>query len=199
MRPVRARASSGAGKGCGMIVIENAIDQAALRLLEAFAQGVVANRPPTEVIERKFNPYIDRWMLARKNLVPAWSDPYRDPPLSLERVASEIENLYLHRYHRADMDEPHCHPWPNATMVVTGFYVEDVYEDGVHIGSWRRMPGTLVLRRSDEVHAITSTGDGTLSLFATAPKEREWGFHVDGRIIPWQEHRLLKQAKAANG
>jgi hypothetical protein len=106
-----------------------------------------------------------------------------------------MENLYLHRYVRADVEEPHCHPWANATCVLSGWYTEDVYEAGIHVGSFRRNPGDVVIRRAGEIHAITGCAQGTISLFATMRKEREWGFHTAEGFIPWADFRAWKNAR----
>lgn len=179
-----------------MIAIQSAISPQVRRLLSGFASSIIEQRPPTEVIERNNSLYIDRWHLARKAIVPKHVDPYAAVE-AIGQIASELENLYLHRYHRADRDEPHDHPWPNASLVLSGWYREDVYRDGRYVGWFHRPPGMLVLRESGAVHAITEVAEGTISLFATLPKERAWGFLIDGRIMPWREHKALREGRSA--
>lgn len=170
----------------GQIVLRNALSPALLNMIQAAAEAMIERRGPNQIISRSGSEYIHRWMLARKALVPI----YDDPTLMLSQaalMAAELENLYLHCYRRPDVDDPHDHPWPNATLVVRGWFVEDVYVDGKCIGSFRRDRGDIVLRQASSVHAITSTSDQCLSLFATAPKERDWGFHTAEGWVPWRQ------------
>ncbi len=165
-------------------------------LLAIFAEGIMASRPRDQLIDREGDPYIERWYLARKTMVPG-NNPAGSFADAVPLIPSEMENLYLHRYVRADVEEPHCHPWANATCVLAGWYTEDVYEAGVHIGSFRRNPGDVVIRRAGEIHAITGCKRGTISLFATMRKEREWGFHTAEGFIPWADFRSWKNARVA--
>lgn len=179
-----------------MKVILSAVDWRILYMLRDFAEGVIAARPYDQLIDRENSPYIERWYLARKNMVPARTDPrdYSETTAAV-LIQSEIENLYLHRYARADREEPHCHPWPNATLVLFGWYDEEIHTpDGVVIE--RRNPGDVVLRNAEEVHAIIATGPNTISLFATMPKCRDWGFHTEEGLIPWQNFRAWKEARS---
>lgn len=168
----------------------SAIDWRILFMARDFAEGVIASRPYDQLIDREGDPYIERWFLARKNMLP-------DPVSGLfPGIPSEIENLYLHRYARADREEPHCHPWPNGTLVLSGWYEEEIHTaDGVIVE--RRNPGDVVLRQAEEVHAIVATGPNTISLFATMPKCRDWFFHTAEGLIPWQDFRAWKNAQEA--
>ena len=154
--------------------------------LTAFCVSVTENRSPNQHIGRNHSPYIDRWMLARKGTVPVYDDP-----IEMWGVAgfmpAELENLYLHRYHRGDADEPHDHPWGNASLVVRGYYREAVFTNGRLVGHFTRKPGDVVLRRATSVHAIIDTSPDCLSLFATLPKERDWGFHTADGFVPWHD------------
>lgn len=168
--------------------------------LGTIAQAIMASRPRDQQIDRKDGgealPYIERWYLARKAMVPG-NSPQGHFLDQVPLIPSELENLYLHRYGRGDREEPHCHPWPNATLVISGSIAEDVWVDGVMIGNRRRFPGDVVLRQSHHVHAITAVSPGTITLFATLPKEREWGFHTEEGFIPWADFRAWKQAREA--
>ncbi len=181
-----------------MQTVLSGIDWRILGMLQTFAVNVMATRPYSQLIDREGDPYIERWYLARKNLIPQRPDP-RDyvEQSAAELIPSEIENLYLHRYVRADVEEPHCHPWPNATLLLSGWYDEDIHAKNGLILRERRHPGDIVLRDANEIHAIVATGPGTVSLFATAPKMRDWGFHTEAGFIPWQDFRAWKNAQAA--
>jgi len=123
-------------------------------------------------------------MLSRKAMVPVYDDP--SMPLHYFGVmASEVENIYIHQYARPDRDDPHCHPWPNASLIVSGWYDENVYETGSNkfIGVERRHEGDIILRDSSSVHAIVDTSPGCLTVFASLQKDRDWGFYTETGFI----------------
>lgn len=171
----------------GMVEFTQAVPMSLMVLLAGFCVGITESRPPNQNIGRAGNPYIDRWFIARKATVPTFSfaPEYAD---ELAQMPSEVENIYLHGYHRGDADEPHDHPWPNASLVVRGWYVENIYAlDGRLLGSVTRRAGDIVLRSATSVHAILETSPDCLSLFATLPKQRDWGFHTAGGFVPWRD------------
>lgn len=175
---------------------EYALDLRLVGMARRFAENLMETRPRDQLIEREGDPYIERWYLARKGKVPgnsARGDFSDEVPL----IPSELENIYLHRYVRADAEEPHCHPWANATLVLKGWYDEQIWRDGQLVETIHRKVGDAVLRRADEVHAIVAVEPGTISAFATLPKERDWGFHTADGFIPWPEFREWKRSKAA--
>jgi hypothetical protein len=171
----------------GLLEYPQALPPVLVDGLATFCVGVIATRPPNQLIGRD-GPYIDRWFLARRVTVPLLVADGDDA--SGERVASELENVYLHRYARGDADAPHDHPWPNASLVVRGWYRESVFDaQGRFIRAETRRPGDIVLRSAGSIHAITETSGDCLSLFATMRKERDWGFWRDGQFIPWREFK----------
>lgn len=170
-----------------------AVPHPLMAMLTAWCVGVTESRPPNQIIGRAGSPYIDRWYLARKGKVPriCMAPEYEDTaPL----MASELENVYLHGYHRGDADEPHDHPWPNASLVVRGWYRENVYDSaGTLLRDAVRQPGDIVLRSAGSIHAILETSHDCLSLFATLPKERDWGFWTRDGHVPWREFQPEKR------
>lgn len=133
--------------------IRTMIDDRAIRMgIASFAYGVMSRRRPDEQIMRDGRLYLERWWLVR-------------------RAAGEIENVYIHRFMDDDGETMHDHPWPNATLVLEGTYGE-LTPTGMHV----RRPGDIVLRRAEDRHAIQSVVPGTLTLFVTGQKSREWGF-----------------------
>jgi hypothetical protein len=181
--------------------IQCAIHPDFMSFIESFCRRVIDSRPPNQIIARQGDVYINRWMLARKGIIPVYDDPAQ-PFLSVATMASELENLYLHEFKRNDREDPHCHPWRNASLVVSGSYTESVYD---HVGNFLydavRRPGDIVLREANSVHAIQELIPGTLSLFATMPKEKDWGFWKDERFIHWQNYAknsVLPASRALN-
>lgn len=160
-----------------------------MAMLTAFCVGVTESRLPNQEIGRAGNPYIDRWYLARKVTVPTFVyDEAEGLPHAGRGIPSELENVYLHGYHRGDADDPHDHPWPNASLVVRGWYRENIYDEQANLVRCEtRRPGDIVLRSAGSIHAILETSPDCLSLFATLRKSREWGFWRDGEFIHWKD------------
>jgi hypothetical protein len=173
-------------------------DPGLIPLLVTFARCIIGGRRCDEVIRRHSSPYMERWYLARKAMIPqfhssdliAFKGPEESGLLSAPIIASELENLYIHRYLRSDAEERHCHPWPNASLVLRGWYIEDTPE-----GQRKRMPGDIVLRKAEQAHAIVEVQPGTLTMFATGQKVREWGFHTDEGWIHHGDFRAWKNAR----
>ena len=98
-------------------------------------------------------------------------------------------NIYWHRFEGSDEPVPHDHPWPFASIVLYGSYIE-VSSDGRRK---RRVPGRLAVRRATYRHYIVlEDDDGTqrpcTTLVITGPHRRDWGFWcAEDRFIPWQE------------
>jgi hypothetical protein len=172
---------------------QSAIKPDVMRLIQQFVDIVIANQEPNQIIRRSGDPYILRYMLSRKSWIPIYDDPNEDMWKD-GGMASMLENLYIHQYNRGDEDEPHCHPWPNATLVVRGEYTEDVYEEDVHVGRFIRRTGDVVLRTAKSVHAIVHTSPDCISLFATMRKEKDWGFHTAEGYVP---HELMHSNNAS--
>lgn len=152
-----------------------AVPDMLLSLIAGYAHDYIARREPDEVIGRGVNddPFFQRWYLLRKNCIPG------------------IENLYLHRFLRSDLEDVHDHPWSNASLVISGQYVERVQTLSGTARSTRNA-GDIVIRNPEDQHAIIGVQPGTLTLFATGPKVRDWGFWERGEFIPWQRYRSWK-------
>lgn len=177
-------------------MIETELDDVGLLgIVASWCDSVIASRPYNEVIERHSSPFIERWMIGRKIMIPTMVASRSHIPVLGAReddrtmIPSEVENAYLHRYCRSDHEDMHCHPWRNGSLVVRGWYVEDT-PDGIRT----RRAGDIVLRAADQRHAIIDVEPGTLSLFVTAPKEREWGFYPQGEFVHHSEYRAWKAA-----
>jgi hypothetical protein len=142
----------------------------------AHCQDVIQRQPkPDEIIKRGMlgEPYMQRWHLLRKN------------------EQSGLENIYLHRFVSSDPEDLHDHPWANASIVLSGRYVEQSWTlDGRRTDT--RVAGDVVIRNAEDRHAITGVEPGTTTLFITGPKVREWGFWLDGQFVHWLEYRAIK-------
>lgn len=178
-----------------MLVIRDAFAPALLEAIAGFAAALLDARPRTEEISREGKPFIERWMLARKVTIPRlYARGQHDPEGEARFEASEIENLYIHRYARSDKDDPHDHPWPNATLIVSGWLVEESFDGAEWSGSETLLPGTIVARGANECHALTACAPGTVTLFATGAKERDWGFWTAKGLVPWRSYHERERA-----
>lgn len=181
-------------------------DAAAIHMIRLWAEGVMRSRPWNEIIERHGSPYIERTMLGRKMMIPtlvasrsriAEIGPQTDDPTP---IPSEIENLFLHRYKRNDFEDYHCHPWDNGTLVAHGRLVEEAPDEDGRPVRHALLPGDVVFRKADQRHRIVEVSPGTITLFGTGPKWREWGFwpDVDG-VATFVHHREYRQWKIDRG
>lgn len=166
-------------------MIQTELDDIGLpALLGQWARGVMLSRPATEIIKRNGSPFMERWMIGRKITVPTFIASRTGSRIDgnagddLTPIPSEIENLFIHRYHRADAEDVHCHPWDNGTLVINGYLVEETEH-----GERRLLAGDIVIRKATDKHAIRSVCEGTVTLFGTGPKFREWGFYPNGEFV----------------
>lgn len=160
-----------------------------LDLAASMVQQIMDGRPPTETILRSESDYLQRWMLGRKITVPTFVASRTGIKArgkdDLTPFASELEQLYLHRYVRSDDEDMHCHPWPNATLLIAG-WIRERRPDGSIV---ELIPGDVVLRMAEETHAIIECKPGTVTLFATGRKHREWGFHTPAGFIHHHDYQ----------
>lgn len=128
---------------------------------------IAARRPPDFVIGGDDNPYLRRWWVIPRN---------------------RVFNVYLHHFMRSDDDRAlHCHPWINASILLTGEYDEHtIAAGGVHSRHTYRA-GDIKLRRAKAAHRVELTDGPCWTLFITGPTIRQWGFHCPGGWRPWQE------------
>lgn len=149
------------------------------------ARRIMQLRPPDEVINRNGDPLFERWWLARTP-----SDATTGPR----------GNVYLHRWLRSDREDAHDHPWINETFVLRGWLVEELfcphrmslYASGRAQPIRRRLlAGMSAMREADAIHRIVAIAPGTITLFLTRAKVRDWGFWEGGSFVPWRDYHGL--------
>jgi hypothetical protein len=93
-------------------------------------------------------------------------------------------NCYLHVFHRSDTDRAmHDHPWSFVSILLWRGYLEHT-PDGVR----RKLPGMVLYRPAEWTHYVELIdGKPAVSLVFVARKRRDWGFHLDGKWIQWQQ------------
>ena len=96
-------------------------------------------------------------------------------------------NVFLHNFHKGDLDDLHDHPWPYFTLILRGGYWEHT-PTGKH---WRA-PGHFRFCGPKSLHRIElEPGVDTWTLFIPGPKLREWGFIRKGKWV--QHEKYLKE------
>ena len=119
----------------------------------------------------------------------------RDDALFLSRlrlVKTPWFGIYLHVIHRPDVDpDPHDHPWPFLSVVLSGGYEEDLWPDASARSEFitrahRRFRPMTVRCRS--AHAITSVSGCLWTLVITGPDHDGWQFWTADGPVPWREY-----------
>lgn len=97
-------------------------------------------------------------------------------------------NVFLHNFHKGDLDDLHDHPWPYFTLILRGGYWEHTPK-----GKYWRAPGHFRFSGPTSLHRIElEPGVDTWTLFIPGPKLREWGFIQDGKWIQHEEYLTSK-------
>lgn len=152
------------------------------KLIHQRALVLTARRPPDVIIGTADNPYMHRWYVLPRN---RWL------------------NLYLRRFWRSDDDRAlHDHPWWNCSLLLAGSYVEHTIASGGINRRERLTAGALRFRPAKAAHRIElEQGElgprRCLSLFATGPRIRDWGFHCPRGWVPWRV--FTSEAPAKDG
>lgn len=160
-------------------VYPEALPPPLLAMALGHAQDVMQQSAPDEIIGRdgktsSNDPYLERWHLLR----------------------SGGGHIYLHRFLRSDPEDLHDHPWPNCSIVLHGRYVENSWSlDGSRRET--RNPRDIVVRAPEDRHAIVGVQPGTVTLFITGQKVREWGFWMGGTFVHHREYRARKNRQEA--
>lgn len=94
-------------------------------------------------------------------------------------------SVYFHRFMQSDDGVPHDHPWNFYSLVLSGGYVEYLYESGT-LNEYveLRPPGSLAYRPAETVHRIEIERIYSLNEIEQAPltcvillkRRRVWGF-----------------------
>jgi hypothetical protein len=136
------------------------------------------------VMDRQDNePYLERYYLFLK-------DRKRFP-----------FNVFLHKFLKSDPDDVHDHPWPYATLILSGGYYEWVpmfnpfTKEKVGETRYWRGPGHFRICKPTSFHRIELVeGVTAWTLFMPGPQLREWGFWVKNKWIHNDKY-LTQKAK----
>lgn len=106
----------------------------------------------------------------------------------------------IHRIHREDADEHmHNHPWSTAQfMIMSGGYTEDRLVNG-EVQRTALMPGDVNTLTANTFHRVVDVIDGTWTFGLVGDRCQDWGFLVDGVVVPSAEYFKRKGYVSAGG
>jgi hypothetical protein len=124
--------------------------------------------------------FMGRWWLF--NPYPAQSDGGG----SKRGWRGRLPSIRIHHICRPDTARDfHDHPWDARTIVLRGFYIEEL-PGGLHRVRGVGDTGRLLFGQYHRIDSISE--DGVWTLFITWRKRGTWGFLVDGKKVPWREY-----------
>lgn len=112
--------------------------------------------------------------------------------------------VFLHKLCRSDYERAlHDHPWPFVSIVLKGEYLEVVTENNAAIhrrrwsvayrpAAWRHR--VVLTREKINFRATTPRSELHVpyrpcwTLMLVGPRQRRWGFWVDGQFCWWRKH-----------
>lgn len=104
-------------------------------------------------------------------------------------------SIFLHRIHQPDVDrDPHDHPWPFVSVILSGSYEERVWADknrvrnDVHSMAFLRRRFSVHRMSRKRAHKITEVNGQLWTLVFTGPRSRNWGFWTPDGLVPWRDY-----------
>lgn len=124
-----------------------------------------------------------------------------------------LPSIRVHHIMRPDNDRHlHDHPWNARTIVLRGWYREErrvgevpngvnwnpaFSDEGLVRASFHRPAGYTGRLLFGQYHRISEVSPGGVwTLFLTWEKQGTWGFHVDGKKVPYREYLGLDGEKS---
>lgn len=105
--------------------------------------------------------------------------------------------LYIHQICRSDEEkDPHDHPWWFASFVISGGYVEKIWDE-TGVREARRPPGAFLSHRTTDFHKITLLDGPAWTLVVTGRRTHDrWGYLTDSGWVDSVSYRREKNANA---
>lgn len=133
-----------------------------------------------EVIRRDGSDYLWRWHVAGNR---------------------NGRGIYLHHFIKGDNDpDPHSHPWPFTTLVLSGGYtderwkIDDTTGCAVIEGHETCRPGRLYSRKAHHIHRVLlPPGKKGWTLVFRGKRICDWGFYVGNRFVHWKNYLKATQ------
>lgn len=155
---------------------------------------IMNSRKPDFIVGTEAEPYMKRWRLTPRFLMPLCA-------------------IYAHEFCKSDDDVPHDHPYlVNASWILHIGYIEhrfdrvpkgvlpdykqDLAHEYVPEGAWRWRWGWTAHRIELRTFKLKDLATGQLvertphpiTLFFCGPRVREWGFHCPQGWRPWRQY-----------
>lgn len=136
-----------------------------------------------------------RWAFNKKMLIPC-----RDgiPYLFRRRVIqTPWFAIYLHDIFQPDTDsDPHDHPFPFASFIVSGNYVEKLWPNKHDLSSYRLQQHnrwSIHKMSKQACHRIVNidANQPLRTLVFVGPRSGTWGFWTPTGFVPWMEYEDL--------
>lgn len=135
-----------------------------------------------------------RWAFMNGFQVRKHDQPYLD---RLRLVQTPYFGLFLHRIHMPDSDrDPHDHPWPFWSLILSGGYTERVWANGSKARRGFRNDAHSVERRHSRwslhrmpvsrAHKILTVEGRLWTLVLTGRRRRSWGFWTPEGPVNWK-------------
>lgn len=132
--------------------------------------------------------YMQRWWL----IEPLWGVPASEQgPISGSR---------FHEILRADKERhPHNHPWEFRSIILQGWYVEEIMRPDGSVYTVKRKAGRSHRCEHGTYHRIIEVSDGgVLTLVILGRKQpNSWGFWVNGVHVNWRDYLGVQDAQEA--
>lgn len=137
--------------------------------------------------------YMLRWWLLRHPQRPG--DMYYKSGL-VHVVRNSIRYLYpfyarFHLIWRKDNGDPlHNHPFGFVSLILKGWYEEEVLQEDGSVIKFRYEAGDVNIKNANSYHRITDVSDGGVTTLVIMGRRtgNSWGFMVDGKHVPYQQH-----------
>lgn len=103
--------------------------------------------------------------------------------------------VMLHHIHRADADVwLHNHPWQHATFrILSGGYTEERLRRDGGIERTTLCAGDVNRLTAGTFHRVVHVEPNTWTLGIIGPRVQDWGFLVEGSLVPWREYFAQQQ------
>lgn len=113
-------------------------------------------------------------------------NPYPGKGDERKRWGDWLPSVRLHHIvHRDDDEHLHDHPWDARTIILRGYYVEQMDDDGF-VAAYREEGYTGPVKFG-QYHRIGHVSDGgAWTLFITWRYMGTWGFRVNGEKVPYK-------------
>jgi hypothetical protein len=101
-------------------------------------------------------------------------------------------SLLVHHITLDDLDrDPHDHPWPFTSLIISGSYHERVWDDPRHLNDFRirhRRRFSITTTTPDQAHQITDLRGSVWTIAITGRHHGGWHFWTPAGPIDWREY-----------